>query len=70
MLELPKRILARARRSSRSVLYGLHGRLHDTVTIQTKQGRLTFSTRDEESALRYSVSGSMNFTRLYDASVF
>ena len=47
MLELPKRIVSRARRSSRSALYGLHGRFHDTVTIPTKQGRLTFSTKDE-----------------------
>ena len=47
MLALPKRILVKARRSSRDALYGLHRRLHDTVTIQTKQGRLTISTRDK-----------------------
>ena len=46
MLELPKRILAKARRSFRDALFRLHGRLRDTVTIQTKQGRLTLSTRD------------------------
>ena len=31
----------------RHALYRLHGRLHDTVTIRTKQGLLTMSTRDD-----------------------
>jgi len=31
----------------RRALYRLHGKLHDTVTIRTKQGLLTMSTRDD-----------------------
>lgn len=31
----------------RHALYRLHGRLHDTVTVRTKQGLITMSTRDD-----------------------
>ena len=31
----------------RSLLYRLHGALHDTVTIRTRQGRLTMPTHDD-----------------------
>ena len=47
MFEIPIRLMGKIKRSYRSALYGLHGRLHDTVTVKTKQGRLTISTRDE-----------------------
>lgn len=44
-------VLAKAIRFSRTTfrqaLYRLHGIVHDTVTIQTSQGRLTLSTRDD-----------------------
>jgi len=38
--------LRRCRRAYRRVLYRLHCKLHETITTQTQQGLLTFSTRD------------------------
>jgi FkbM family methyltransferase len=42
-----RRAVALTRAGLRQAVYRVHGLLHDTVTIQTRQGRLTMSTHDD-----------------------
>lgn len=54
MAELRRNILKRAanfyRYTLRDILYQFHRRFHETVTLHTKQGLITMSTRDEGMA--------------------
>lgn len=60
----------------RRALYRLHGKLHDTVTLSTKQGRLTMSTRDNGIAAnlfsnrQYEYDSSVRAVRFLKAQGF
>ncbi len=59
------RMLASVRTAFRRNLYRLHGRLHETVTLQTRHGRLTMFTRDHAIAAQLFVHRQYE----YDASL-